>query len=472
MKEVVIVGGGIAGLTAAYNLLKRDEEFNILLVEKSQRLGGLAKSFRYDDKFIFDIGPKRFHTEDEVVIKFIHEIGRDVGLMKIGRSSKVLFLDRFFSWPLGRKDLLKLPLWIAGASIRDLLFKKKFTAMDLLKFENYITSRYGKTLYDIFFKPYTEKFLRTKADYIHADWASTGINRSIINRENKGNSFVELVQQVLLPPQVKANFLYPEKGGFGYFWDACAQLVSNDPNARIETGKTVDMIHKGKDCLVLNLSDGSQVSCDYLLWSGRLPDLLECIVGQDSKTYNLPYVDTVFVDLVFTGNAIINKAALCQWLYISSSGSDISRVSFPKEFNGKNIPEGYEGLCVEVTCKETEKKIDEEQIAKAVIEELYMLKVLSEDAKVYCKNMHRESSTYPVYHAGYKEETEKAFKTINGFSSRIIPFGRSGSFWYNNADHSIRQALALTDDLIEGRHPEFDFRKYFGGISEELNRGV
>ncbi len=466
MKNIVIVGGGVAGLTAAYNLIHKNKNFKILLLERDQRLGGLAKSFRFEDKYVFDIGPKRFHTEDDEVIRFIQEIGQHIPLIKIDRSSKVLFLDDYYSWPLTKRDLFKLPLRMAFASARDLLTKKEYSNHDLQKFENYIISKYGNTLYQIFFKPYTEKFLCKPIHDIHSDWASTGINRSIINKENKGNSFFELVNQILLPVKVEANFLYPENGGFGHFFDICAALVSQNSNVKVATNTIVTKVRKVDNALQLDLSDGEQVSCDHLLWSGRLPDLLSCIYPDDAATFNLPYIDTTFINLVFKGKNVINMAALCQWLYVSSSKTCISRISFPNQFRSANMPEDHVGLCVEVTSPEFATDIDKEILSKSIIAELYRIKVISENSRPCFIHVHKEYSTYPVYHSAYKEEVRKAFKCIADFSGLITPFGRSGSFWYNNADHSMRQALALTDSLAMGQPLEFNFRQYFGGISD------
>ena len=467
MKKIAVVGGGIAGLTATYNLLKKNDGFSVLLLEKDQRLGGLAKSFVYQDRFTFDIGPKRFHTEDDDVIGFIREIAQHSSLMNIGRNSKVLFLDNYYSWPLSMKDMFKLPLGVALASTRDLLLKNGVSPGDLYKFESYIVSKYGKTLYEIFFKPYTEKFLRLPVDDIHADWASTGINRSIINKENKGNSFLELVHQILLPAKVESNFLYPEAGGFGGFWDKCAALIARDSGAAIRTGITVTRILKEGATLLLELSDGSRASCDHLFWSGRLPDLLNCIDPEHSGERRLPFINTTFLDIVFQGENIVNRPALCHWLYVSSPKTGISRISFPRQFNPGNMPDGHEGLCVEITCRETEGVVDEEALIESVLADLRGMKVISGDCRPHCVNVHTENSTYPVYHSDYKRETEIAFAKLGGFSDRITPFGRCGSFWYNNADHSIRQALALTDALAQGKHPAFNFRRYFGGVSGE-----
>lgn len=458
--KIAIIGGGPAGITASYNILRKNRDMRVYLIEKNKRLGGLAKSTIYAGKFIFDIGPKRFYTEDEEVLRFISEIGRYIGMTKINRVSKVLFRNSFLNWPLERSDFFKLPIDIVLRSIKDLLLRKRVLPQDMFKFQDYIISHYGRTLYETFFRPYTEKFLHINAEHIHCDWAFAGINRTIIREEPKDYSLAELFSRLLFPNPAVADFLYPEKGGLGNFWDACVNLMEENKNLIIERNATIKKIVRHEDKLLLTLSNGKTVESDYIFWSAKLPELAQAI-GDSETNYYLPYIDTLFIDLVFEGGGKINRDAFCQWLYTPSLKYRVSRISFPKAFNRNNIPDGYEGVCAEVTIKENEETPDPEAIMQSVTEELVDMGIFKRNVRILYRNLHREFATYPVYHAKYKNELSLFFKKINFFSEQIIPFGRSGSFWYNNMDHTIKQALALTDDLLQGKIPEFDYRKYF-----------
>ena len=107
--DYCIVGAGPSGLTAAYKLLKADK--TVALIERDDRVGGLAKSYDYEGQ-IFDTGPKRFHTDDQMVLDFIDEVlGENV--YQIERSTKVYFLGRYFDWPLHSKDVLQMPLGVS-----------------------------------------------------------------------------------------------------------------------------------------------------------------------------------------------------------------------------------------------------------------------------------------------------------------------------------------------------------------------
>ena len=117
--DFCIVGAGPSGLTAAYQLLKAGK--SVVLIERDNRTGGLAKSHNYGGQ-IFDTGPKRFHTDDPIVLNFITEITKGY-INKITRSTKVYFLDKYFEWPLQSKDLLKMPPVVSMRCALDMLKK-------------------------------------------------------------------------------------------------------------------------------------------------------------------------------------------------------------------------------------------------------------------------------------------------------------------------------------------------------------
>jgi protoporphyrinogen oxidase len=259
--DYVIVGAGVAGLTLAHQLLAARR--SVLLVEREQRVGGLAKSFFYEVEgktCIFDTGPKRFHTEDPPVREFITRILEDQYL-EIGRQSSVYLFSRYFSWPLSTRDLFKLPLSVQLRVGFDLM--RKFVNTSEIsnnhRFESYILNKYGPTLYRSFFKGYTEKFMGIPTTEVHEDWATTGINRSIIDKNAKGNSIFEFARSVLLPPDLNTVFLYPKARGFGNFCERLATGVMA-MGGMILTGTAIDEIDDDTRMIRLN-DDCAGFSC-------------------------------------------------------------------------------------------------------------------------------------------------------------------------------------------------------------------
>ena len=309
------------------------------MIERDDRIGGLAKSYDYEGQ-IFDIGPKRFHTDDQIVLDFIHEILRD-DVREIDRSTKVHFLGRYFDWPLNSKDLIQMPLGVSAKCFVELLQKREIK--DKTSFHEYIYQKYGETLYEIFFRPYTHKFLRWDPEDIHSDWASTGINRTIIDKRVKSNSLFDLVKGLMLPSKIDTKFLYPAQGGFGGFYEKLVALcqeqdgfdviVDDQVAGLTDTGQHLDAVTR----------NGANLSFGDMIWTGNLNDL--CSLA--SSDHTLPYLNTIFYNIICREEGVGSKKA--QWIYVSDGDSLISRITCMKEFAPYTCQDGYYNFVCELT---------------------------------------------------------------------------------------------------------------------------
>lgn len=203
-QKIVIAGAGIAGLTLAYELCKGGAE--VTVVEKEPLVGGLARSFSYAGGYTFDAGPHRFYTESSPVLQLIHEVLGD-DILTMPRKSGVRMFGRYFEWPLGITDLFRMPLRECLSVGFDMLKRERSTGAS---FEDYILAAYGRTLYEIFFKPYTEKFLRLPCAEISEHWALTGIDRAVIDSSIKVNNLSSLAKS-FFSPTAAAPVHLPEK---------------------------------------------------------------------------------------------------------------------------------------------------------------------------------------------------------------------------------------------------------------------
>ncbi len=454
--DFCVVGAGATGLTVCYELLKGGA--SVLLIERDDRIGGLAKSHEYGGH-VFDTGPKRFHTDDPIVISFLEEVARD-SMLKIPRSTEVHFANRYFEWPLRLQDVWRMPLSIAIPSVLDLLKKK--TLDDPISFHQYIRSRYGETLYNVFFAPYTKKFLRWDVEDIHSDWASTGINRTVVDSRINSNTSLDLIKGVLLPSKVKTEFLYPGAGGFGGFYEQLYGLCQASDRFQVVLGERLAELHQRPNGVEGVTDKGTPFTCGDLVWSGNLNDLSR-MIGSDNQ---LPYLNTVFYNVICRDKEVLHKGS--QWIYVSDGRTLMSRITCMKEFADYTCPEGYYNFVCEVTDSqrnplyfaEPDKLID--TVQKELYEMKFMKKVSSSEA-VYVNPVR---DTYPIYHRGYLKQFASTAGNVKKFSKNITLVGRCGAFWYNNSDHSIRFALETAKKLL-GRAKgdgEFDYRGYFGGV--------
>ena len=336
---MTIVGAGVAGLTIAYQLVRQG--FHVTVIEKNAVVGGLARTFHYGD-FHFDVGPHRFHTENSRVAEFIRRIlGKEA--IEIPRKSGARMFGRFHEWPLRPGILLSMPFSLMLRAARDLLFKEHLPGES---FEADIVNTYGRTLYDIFFKPYTRKFLFHSPAVLHRDWARAGVNRAVIDKRAQSDSLWGLLKTTLMPKPVETMFLYPPHG-VGRFSDLLAEGV-RQVGGRILTDTTVTAVETARNRVTAVRTQTERIPCDNIVWTAPLTTLNH-LVGIDDV--DLEYLSTIFYNVEVAKPPKLDY----QWTYFG--GDEIfSRVTAPQAFLTSTTPPGKGGLCVELTCREGDER--------------------------------------------------------------------------------------------------------------------
>ncbi|MBF0331642.1 MAG: FAD-dependent oxidoreductase [Candidatus Omnitrophica bacterium] len=451
--DFCIVGAGPSGLTAAYKLLKAGK--SIVLVERDSRAGGVAKSHNYGGQ-IFDTGPKRFHTDDPIVLDFITEVVKG-HLNKITRSTKVYFLERYFEWPLQSKDLLKMPFTVTARCLLDSCRKRPFA--DKASFHQYINSKYGETLYALFFKPYTYKFLRWDPEDIHSDWSLTSIDRSVIDKRVAVDNLPALFTALLLPRKIETDFLYPTEGGFGGFYEKLLSLCQDFPDFHLILSDRIVSLSDDGTQFQARSELGKTVIFKDLIWTGNLNEI------PVSRDKHMPYLNTIFYNIVCRQEGVGRHNA--QWIYVSRGDSLISRITCMKEFASYTCKDGYYNIICELTDSQSRPVYfsNPEKYIALVISELVNMGFITDKRFIEAVHAVPVKDTYPIYHHHYKNDFEQVKAGIKKFSKRIHLLGRCGAFWYNNSDHSIRSAMEMAGQLLDPGKAEFDYRNYFGGFS-------
>jgi protoporphyrinogen oxidase len=434
-KPVVIVGAGVSGLSLACLLAQRG--IRSVVVEKEETVGGLARSFTYDDH-TFDIGPHRFHTEREDVDAFIREtLGAKA--LEIERNSQVNFLGHFYPWPLRPKELLlHFPPRIAFQVLWDLL--TLYRKPDPRSFRDQIENMYGHTLYKHFFEGYSSKFLGITPELTDADWASTGVDRAIIDKRLKMNSLWTLVWNTLLPgniPDVK--FIYPE-GGNGVFTDMLADHLVR-MGSEVLTGAEVTEISGTEDTIEAVMVGDRRIEPSLVVWTGTVHSATRLLGLPDP---NLRYLALVCFNLSLTEG---HKFEF-QWCYHGDPDIIFSRVSIPENFAPSNIPSGKRALCVEVACAEGDAIYENpEGYLDRVLMDLKREGLLRTDSEITAVNIERFPWAYPVYKLGYRRDLEELEAQLAPFTNLVMA-GRLGRFWYNNMDHCIEASMKLAEELL------------------------
>src|SRR3989338_3883216 len=236
MDKVIIIGAGPSGLAAGYCLAGKD--IKPLIIEKDSQVGGLSKTIKYKG-YRFDIGGHRFFTDLEEVGAFWGEILEDK-LIKKTRSSRIYYKNRFFNYPLSPANTIRNVGILNALAIAASYLKSQYSRnKEIVTFEDYIIKHFGKRLFEIFFKTYTEKVWGMPCTQISCDWAQQRI---------QGLSAISAITTTIVPGQSGSirtlikEFYYPTLGP-GMMYEKIAQNI-NDMGGKIRGGvKVVKLLH-------------------------------------------------------------------------------------------------------------------------------------------------------------------------------------------------------------------------------------
>ena len=430
---VVIVGAGVAGLVTAHLLAEAGAE--VVVIEKLPIVGGLARSFHYDE-FVFDCGPHRFYTANPNVSNYLDRVLARHGTC-FPRKSEVFFKGKYYGWPIKPQNLVQLPPRLAAKSFVDLTVNG-FKEYGDLTFEDYILRQYGPTLYEHFFRGYSEKFLGIHPRETHSDWAKVGINRAIIDDKAQMQNLFHLLKTTLLEGNAEPpRFLYPvgECRRLG-----CRCLSSSRVSA---AGSLPAWAPGSKAATVASTRCGQETSVSSPRWSSGPPVTLAC----EQLGLTRPKLDYLGLLLY---NVMVNEEPRrdYQWCYYGSKKLLINRVSVPRFFSPDTAPQGTGGYCCEVTCMKGDSRWEHaERLTDWVIDDLVKVNMIRNRANVIDARVERLEDSYPIYQKDYPGQLDLARQQLSQFENFQLA-GRTGLFWYNNMDHSMENAMQLTKRLL------------------------
>ncbi len=443
MKKVIIIGAGPAGLSAAYELSKNDIDVEVF--EASPYIGGMSRSFDLWDQRV-DLGPHRFFSKEPRVNNFFDEIIKDDYTL-VHRLTRIYYKKKFFDYPLKLWNVLKNLKFITIITILIDYGKQKMTPIkNPDTFEKWVTNRFGKKLYTIFFKYYTEKLWGISCSKIDADWASQRIKglslmEAVMSalKGNKGNNHKTLVDQ----------FAYP-KNGTGSLYEKAEALIINKKGVIHKETPVKKIIIENNSCKGIITQDGIAHYADYVISSMPLTSLIKGIditpkdiLEAGEKLY---FRNTILVYLE------INKKDLFKdnWIYVHSPEVRHGRITNFRNWC-PSLNKGHKStiLCLEFWAFD----IDEIWVAKdsyltdLAIKELKTLHLIDANETIQNSKIVRVPKCYPVYEIGYKEHLKKIEGYLNSID-KLIPIGRYGAFKYNNQDHSILMGILAAQNII------------------------
>lgn len=427
-------------MTLGYKLVEAG--YSVTIVEKQAEIGGLAKTYHYNG-FRFDSGPHRFFSSNLEVIEFINKIFHG-DLLNFPMRSSVFFLGKYYDWPLSMRIILKLPLKLIFPLFKDFminLFKRK--TANPKNFKEYIIQKYGKTLYELDFGPYTEKFTKVPNILIHPDWAKAGINRAVIKEDIKMNSLTDLIQAAL-KPKVDINIYYPAHG-ISEFHNKLREFIIQG-QGKILLNRKVDslVVENQKIKEVKIVPDNNYQKFDIVVWTAPIGEISDLLNVERS---DLDYLNIVIYNICLKGEPRLNY----QWIYYVDEHVIFNRLYNTVLFSRESAPERHYGLCVEITCSDEDEIWKNPSMAKSqVIDGLIKVKLIDSMEEVVSIYPEKLEKAYPIYKTNYRKELKKNLDNLYKTKNLIVA-GRTGLFWYNNMDHSIDNAFKVAENIINGK---------------------
>jgi protoporphyrinogen oxidase len=502
-KTAIIIGAGPAGLTAACELLLRTDIKPIIL-EKSSDIGGISKTVNYKGNRI-DLGGHRFFSKSDRVMKWwldmlpiqsleakafdIKYHGRQTTLRNSEqgpdpekddkvflirhRLSRIFYLRKFFNYPVSAdfETLARLGFGRSLLIVFSYFRAHFFPIRPEITLEDFFINRFGKVLYQTFFKDYTEKVWGKPPKEIKADWGrqrvkSLSISKAIIHSFKKIFQKKTDIYQKQTETSLIEQFLYP-KYGPGQMWEEVAQkVVEKGGDVLMNMEVTGISLEKGQITGIQAKDQSGKIHtylADYYFSTMPVKELINAMgseIPEHIKTIanGLDYRDFITTGLLLnklikqpgTSDDTLNNIVPDNWIYVQESDVKLGRIQVINNWSPYMVKDSTKvWLGLEYFCTEGDElwNLTDEKMTALAISELEKIGII-DASDVIDSTVIRMEKTYPGYFGSYNE-----FGKIVEFTDQIANLfliGRNGMHKYNNQDHSMLTAMTAVDNIVNG----------------------
>ena len=481
--QTVIAGAGPAGLTAAYELTRHGHP-TVVLEADPRLVGGISRTDQYKG-YRFDIGGHRFFSKSAEVNALWKEILGD-DLITRGRLSRIYYDRKFFHYPLKPANaLLNLGLIRSTLCVLSYLKARVRPIRPERSLEDWVVNRFGRLLFEIFFKTYTEKVWGMPTSTISADWAAQRI---------KGLSLIGAVWNALFGGKKSSDgaviktliesFQYPRLGP-GQMWEAARDQIRAGGGSVHQDRRVVRIEHDGRavQALVARDSEGRETRYQGKHFLSTLPirDLIRAMSPEApaevrEAAEGLGYRDFLTVVLIVDKPEIFPDT----WIYIHEPEVRLGRVQNFKNWSPDLVPDpsrsslGLEYFCFEGDDLWTMPDADLIALGRREIDAIGLVSA----ADVVDGCVVRMPKAYPVYDDAYRRHLGVIRAWLADLGNLELA-GRNGMHKYNNQDHSMMTALLAARNILGlGRfdtwkvNTDAEYHEEDGEAQKEVGRTV
>lgn len=445
--RIIILGAGVTGLSAGIRLL--GSGCDVCILEKADQPGGLAKTV-VRDNYRLDIGPHHLFSQNETILKEMIDLFEKDELVSVSRDVKLLFHDRFLNYPLTAKNVLfhmgLKHAFFGSMSYILMAFRKLFFRNSREdNFHDWARDNFGRYLYKIFFKPYTEQFWGIPCEELSVDCIPLVTKMSFLKTLKM--IFLKKFEKQSLSVAERETTLtlfYPVKG--------IGAIVNKLKDSFLSKGGTIklnctvsELIIDEDDTFTLHYQNSTEPTTDkatHVISSIPIPNLVQILrpvppISVLESADSLEYLSTIVLYVVIHDRDIID----CAYLYMM--GRTYNRISNTNRFHHQLSPEGENVLALEITCHfndNTWKSSDDELFEKCIVN-LESDEIISRDEVKQFFTI-RVKNAYPFYRLGYRENLTAIFSHFKQIPNLTLA-GRTGAFKYMDIDQCMEDTAQL-----------------------------
>lgn len=443
----MILGGGLTGLSAGCVLANAGRKVRVF--ESDSKVGGLSKTI-VKNGYRFDLGGHRFFTKDKKINDFINNLMEDE-LIWVHRTSKIYMRGRYFDYPLkpanamfglGIPTTMRIMAEYGVEKVRGLVKTRENVSL-----EDWVVSNFGRTMFDIYFREYSEKVWGIDCSRISAEWVAQRIKGLSLAKAVK-NAFFKVSGKDL--PTLTDRFIYPRLG-IGRISERLREEI--EKSGEVHTDTRVNCVNRSGFRItgieVQNREGRATLGGREFVSSMPLTGLVRMLNPAPPQRVLEAASKLKFRDLVVVAVMVDKKRVTDQtWIYIPEQSIPFGRIHEPTNWSGMMAPEGKTIVVMEffsfrgdAVWNEDDRKLSD--ITVRHLERLGFLK----GREVIDTAVVRAAKAYPLFEVGYKELCNELYEYLGRFENLHIA-GRAGMFRYYNMDHAIESGIQTAETIM------------------------